>query len=63
MQRATTFDIYVMDLSAKWNKKQHEDQDKAKDDPAQEVKSGHPVKSKLTQEQMAELLRRAKESK
>lgn len=60
MDRANTFDIYVMDLSAKWNKKQHEDANQKEDGGV--IKSGNPVKSKLSQEQMADLIKRAKDA-
>ena len=59
MDRANTFDIYVMDLSAKWNKKQTEDANQKEDGV---IKSGNPVKSKLSQEQMADLIKRAKDA-
>ena len=50
-RKADTFDIYVMDLSAKWNKRQNDIQEgKIKET------------SGLTQEAMADLMRRVKEA-
>jgi hypothetical protein len=53
LERATTFDLYVLDVSAKWSKYQSDLADGKVTKPTQQ----------LSQEQMVEMIKRVKERK
>jgi hypothetical protein len=53
LERATTFDLYVLDVSAKWSKYQSDLADGKATKPTQQ----------LSQEQMMEMIKRVKERK
>jgi hypothetical protein len=48
MTKGTTFDLYVLDVSAKWNKHQ------------QDISEGKTAEHKLTQAEMFEMIARAR---
>jgi hypothetical protein len=54
LERATTFDLYVLDISSRWVKYQ---QDKADNNS----KGMPPPAKKLTQEQMLDMIKRVRE--
>lgn len=56
LERATTFDLYVLDVSSRWVKYQ---QDLAES----KAKGTAPPAQRLTQEQMLEMIRRVRERK
>lgn len=58
IERASTFDLYVLDISSKWLKYQHEE--------AERERKGQPKTAKppkLTQEQMMAMIQAVKERK
>lgn len=59
LNRANTFDLYVLDVSSKWLKYQHEEMERQRSG-AGKVKSKTP---KLTQEQMIAMINAVKERK
>lgn len=55
LARGTTFDLYVLDLSAKWNKYQSEKENARH--------TGKPARQELSTEQMMEMIKRTREQK
>lgn len=51
MAKGTTFDLYVLDVSAKWNKRQ------------QDISEGKTVEHKLSQEEMMAMIATARGEK
>lgn len=59
LESASTFDLYVLDVSAKWLKYQHEKAEQ--DQQRQSINKHAPATPKLSQEQMIDMIRKVRE--